>query len=122
MNIFNFFKTEIKVIFDNLKAEGAIPDATDGSKIVFELPRDASHGDISCNAAMVLAKQVGMKPRDLATLLAERLAACDGVTTVDIAGPGFINIRVEPRLWSVELRSILASAVSQEEPAHQVAR
>ena len=109
MNIFRFFETEFKVIFDDLKAVGTIPDAADGSKIVFELPRDASHGDIACNAAMVLAKQVGMKPRDLATLLAERLAACDGVTAVDIAGPGFINISVEPRLWSVELRSILAA-------------
>jgi arginyl-tRNA synthetase len=109
MNIFNYFETEFKVIFDDLKAVGTIPDAADGSKIVFELPRDASHGDIACNAAMVLAKQVGMKPRDLATLLAERLAACDGVTAVDIAGPGFINISVEPRLWSAELRSILAA-------------
>ena len=109
MNIFRFFETEFKVIFDDLRAVGTIPESADGSKIVFELPRDASHGDIACNAAMVLAKQVGMKPRDLATLLAERLAACDGVTAVDIAGPGFINISVEPRLWSVELRSILAA-------------
>ena len=112
MNIFKFFETEFKVIFDDLKAVGTIPESADGSKIVFELPRDASHGDIACNAAMVLAKQVGMKPRDLATLLAERLAACDGVTAVDIAGPGFINISVEPRLWSAELRSILAAGAS----------
>ena len=109
MNIFNFFEAEFKAIFDKLKAAGIIPKTVDASKVVFELPRDVTHGDIACNAAMVLAKQAKMKPRKLAELLAGRLAGCDGVTRVDIAGPGFINISVEPRLWSTELRSILAA-------------
>ena len=108
MNIFNYFETKFEAISDNLIGTGTFPETVDASKVVFELPRDATHGDIACNAAMVLAKQVQMKPRELAELLAGRLAGCDGVTRVDIAGPGFINISVEPRLWSTELRGILA--------------
>ena len=109
MNIFNYFETEFNKIVKDLKFAGNIPDVVDTSKVVFELPRDPSHGDIACNAAMALAKQVGMKPHDLAELLAVCLKSCDGVTAVEIAGPGFINITVEPRLWSVELRTILAA-------------
>ena len=109
MNIFNYFKAEFEAISDDLKGAGTIPDTVDTSKVVFELPRDATHGDIACNAAMVMAKQAQMKPCELAELLAGRLAGCDGVTGIDIAGPGFINISVEPRLWSTELRGILAA-------------
>ena len=76
------------------------------------MPRDPSHGDIACNAAMVLAQQVGMKPHDLAELLAARLAGCNGVTAIDIAGPGFINITVERRLWQEEIRAILLTGIS----------
>ena len=123
MNIFNYLEAEFEAISDKLKGAGTIPETVDTSKVVFELPRDATHGDIACNAAMVLAKQAQMKPRKLAELLAGRLAGCDGVTRVDIAGPGFINISVEPRLWSTELRSILlparAMAAMTEAPANQ---
>ncbi len=112
MNIFNYFESKFKEIVDEMRRAGVFPETADTSKIVFELPRDPSHGDIACNAAMILAKQVKMKPRDLARLLATRLNSCDGVTTVEIAGPGFINIIVEPRLWSSELRAILAAGKS----------
>ncbi len=107
MNIFNYFQLEFEAIFEELKVVGTIPEMANTSKVVFELPRDPSHGDIACNAAMVLAKQVGMRPQDLAELIATRLEGCDGVTAVDIAGPGFINITVEPRLWTAELRTIV---------------
>jgi arginyl-tRNA synthetase len=76
------------------------------------LPRDPTHGDLACNAAMVLAKPVGIKPRDLAEKFATRLQQIDGVTGIDIAGPGFINVHVTPRLWADELTAIVAAGDS----------
>ncbi len=107
MNIFNYFQSEFDSSLEGLQREGKLPEGLNTSRVVFELPRDASHGDLACNAAMVLAKQAGMKPRDLAELFAGQLSSFDGVTDVEIAGPGFLNLRVEPRLWSAEIASLL---------------
>ena len=82
------------------------PDA-DLSRIVVEPPRDASHGDMATNAAMVLAKDAGLKPRDLADKIAEALRADDLVDKVDIAGPGFINLTLKPHVWGDALRAVL---------------
>ena len=109
MNIFNRFEAEFETITAQMKADGELPAALDTGRVVFELPRDPSHGDLACNAAMVLAKSAGMKPRDLATLFARHLQAIDGVTDIEIAGPGFINIRVAPGLWAAELTAIIAA-------------
>ena len=117
MNIFNYFESEFSAIVERMVAAGSLPatlieggDAL--GRVVFELPRDAAHGDLACNAAMVLAKQVGTKPRDLAALFADELGKCSGVTGVEIAGPGFINIAVEPILWTSEIGAILAAGAS----------
>ena len=107
MNIFSLFEAEFESIVVSLQTAGTMASDIDTSRVVFELPRDASHGDLACNAAMVLAKQVGMKPRDLAGILATALGAIDGVTDVEIAGPGFLNLRVEPRLWTREIDAII---------------
>ena len=109
MNIFKFFEEELQQIIKNLQTAGVLAAGLDTSRVVFELPRDAAHGDLACNAAMVLAKQAGMKPRDLAEALADSLGRIDGVTAVEIAGPGFINLRVEPRLWAAEIDAIIAA-------------
>ena len=109
MNIFNLFESEFKSIVETMKVEEILPADVDTGRVVFELPRDASHGDLACNAAMVLAKQVGAKPRDLAAQFATRLQAIDGVTDIEIAGPGFINMRVKPALWAAELTAIIAA-------------
>jgi arginyl-tRNA synthetase len=109
MNIFNRFEAEFETITAQMKTDGELPAALDTGRVVFELPRDPSHGDLACNAAMVLAKPAGMKPRDLATLFARHLRAIDGVTDIEIAGPGFINIRVAPGLWAAELTAIIAA-------------
>ncbi|MGC6454725.1 MAG: arginine--tRNA ligase [Candidatus Puniceispirillaceae bacterium] len=109
MNIFRAFEEEINRILKDLQADGRLAAGLDVSRVVFELPRDAAHGDLACNAAMVLAKQAGMKPRDLAEMLAGPLGGIDGVTSVEIAGPGFINLRVEPRLWAAEIDAIIAA-------------
>ena len=112
MNIFNRFEAEFETITAQMKVDGELPSALDTGRVVFELPRDASHGDLACNAAMVLAKPAGMKPRDLATNFARHLQAIDGVTDIEIAGPGFINIRVAPQLWADELTAIIAAGDS----------
>ena len=100
---------EFKSIVETMKVEEILPADVDTGRVVFELPRDASHGDLACNAAMVLAKQVGAKPRDLAAQFATRLQAIDSVTDIEIAGPGFINMRVKPALWAAELTAIIAA-------------
>ena len=73
MNIFFFFETAFQTIIDKLSADDLLPKNLDVSRVVFELPREASHGDLATNAAMVLAKQVGSSPRELAKLFAEEL-------------------------------------------------
>jgi arginyl-tRNA synthetase len=79
------------------------------SRIVVEPPRDPTHGDMATNAAMVLAKDAGKKPRELADAIAERLRADDKVAKVDVAGPGFINLTLKPHVWAEELRLVLAT-------------
>src|SRR5476649_1275225 len=80
---------------------------TDLSRVVVEPPRDASHGDMATNAAMVLAKEARAKPRDLAEAIAAKLRADDLIASVDVAGPGFINLSLKPKAWSDALRTVL---------------
>ncbi|MEC8515498.1 MAG: arginine--tRNA ligase [Pseudomonadota bacterium] len=107
MNIFTLFETEFATILRSLQEQGRLPADLDSGRVVFELPREISHGDVACNAAMVLAKQASTKPRDLAERLVPEFQKLDGVTAVEIAGPGFINLRVEPRLWTTEIDAII---------------
>jgi arginyl-tRNA synthetase len=90
-----------------LAAEGALPAGLDLSRIVVEPPRDASHGDMATNAAMVLAKDARSKPRDLAEKVAAKLQADGLIDKAEIAGPGFINLTLKPRVWSDALRAVL---------------
>ena len=112
MNIFFYFETAFRVIVDKLVTDKLLPKNLDISRVVFELPREASHGDIATNAAMVLAKQVSSLPSDLAKLFAAELTAINGVTDVKIAGPGFLNIDVEEKLWTNEIANILSAGLS----------
>src|SRR4051794_17552826 len=90
-----------------LSAEGNWPAGIDFSRVVVEPPRDASHGDMATNAAMVLAKEAKSKPRDLAEKIAEKLRADALIVAVEIAGPGFINLTLKPSAWTDELRAVL---------------
>jgi len=90
-----------------LAVEGGWPAGIDLSRVVVEPPRDAAHGDMATNAAMVLAKEAKAKPRDLAEQIASKLRADDLIASVDIAGPGFINLTLKPRAWSDTLRTVL---------------
>ena len=104
--LFHIFQNHIDAILDELTDAGTLPDGIDRSNVTLEPPRDPSHGDLSTNAAMVLSKAAGMKPRDLAEKIVEKLAALDDVQTVDIAGPGFINLRVASSVLLGELLEI----------------
>ncbi|HWC94088.1 MAG TPA: arginine--tRNA ligase, partial [Pseudolabrys sp.] len=81
----------------------------DLSRIVVEPPRDPTHGDMATNAAMVLAKDAGQKPRELAEAIAEKLRADDHVAKADVAGPGFINLTLKPHVWGEALSAALAA-------------
>jgi arginyl-tRNA synthetase len=97
-------------VLDDLVAEGALPAGLDRANVTVEPPRDPSHGDLATNAAMVLAKAAGTNPRALAELVKPKLEAMPPVTSVEVAGPGFINIRLTPDVWRDELRTILGKA------------
>ena len=90
-----------------LAVEARWPPGIDLSRVVVEPPRDASHGDMATNAAMVLAKEAKAKPRDLAEAIAAKLRADDLIAAVDVAGPGFINLTLKPSAWSAALRTVL---------------
>src|SRR4029078_7774208 len=81
--------------------------AADVSRIVVEPPRDPSHGDMATNVAMVLAKEAGKKPRELAELVAGKLRADDLIARVEVAGPGFINLALKPEAWIDTLRAAI---------------
>jgi arginyl-tRNA synthetase len=102
------FAAHIDAALDAIEAEGTLPAGIERAAVAVEPPRDPAHGDLATNAAMVLAKRAGTNPRALAALLAPRLERLDEVVSVEVAGPGFINIRLQPALWQEELRAILA--------------
>jgi arginyl-tRNA synthetase len=97
----------VHAVCDALAAEGGWPAGIDLSRVVVEPPRDAAHGDMATNAAMVLAKEARVKPRDLAERIAAKLRADDVIASVDVAGPGFINLTLKPSAWSDALRTVL---------------
>ncbi|MEE1611293.1 arginine--tRNA ligase [Microvirga sp. CF3016] len=107
MNIFGLFEKRVADALGRLAEAGKIPSGLDVSRVVVEPPRDPSHGDLATNAAMVLAKEARMNPRALAELLVADLQEDPRVTKVEIAGPGFINIRLSPSVLHEVLRGAL---------------
>src|SRR5256886_15870343 len=93
-------------------AKGKWPAGIDFSRVVVKPPRDATHGDMATNAAMVLARDAKAKPRDLADKIAEKLRADDLVASVEVAGPGFINLTLKPEVWAGELLTVLREGAS----------
>ncbi len=112
MNLFRHFRELVLGEVAGLVAEGHLPSTLKTDRIAIEPPRDSSHGDVTTNAAMVLAKPAGLKPRDLAALLAGRLENLDEVAEVEIAGPGFINLRLYQPFWHARLGEILAAGTA----------
>jgi arginyl-tRNA synthetase len=103
-NIFAEMLDRVRRASDDLIAAGVLPRGIDLSRITIEPPRDPAHGDMATNAAMVLAKDAGTKPRALAEAIAERLRADDLVGKLEVAGPGFINLTLKPSAWRAALR------------------
>ena len=112
MNIYSEFNDKVNVIIEKLCEAGTLPQGLDQSDISVEAPRDLAHGDLSTNAAMVLAKNAGMKPRDLAALIVEELSKISVVSSADVAGPGFINARLNDDVWRECLRDVLHAGVA----------
>ncbi len=107
MSLYAQYAALLDGVLDDLVAEGALPAGIDRRNVTVEPPRDPAHGDLATNAAMVLAKPAGTNPRALAEVIKPKLEALPPVIAVEIAGPGFINLRLKPDAWRDELRTIL---------------
>ncbi|HEX6072521.1 MAG TPA: arginine--tRNA ligase [Sphingomicrobium sp.] len=107
MSLYAQYAALLGGVLDDLVAEGTLPADLDRRNVTVEPPRDPAHGDLATNAAMVLAKAAGTNPRALAEAIKAKLEALPPVTSVEVAGPGFINLRLTPDAWRDELRTIL---------------
>jgi len=109
MNIFADFDARIKKTLQSIDLKTKDDDALDLSRVGVEPPRDPSHGDIATNAAMVLSKAVGEAPRELAARIAAALEADPDVASVNVAGPGFINLQLKDGYWHRQLSGMIES-------------
>ena len=112
MNPYRHFIGEIVAALQSMQAAGELPEKLDFSAITAEPPRDAAHGDIATNAAMVLAKAAAKKPREIADALLPRLKASADVTDGSVAGPGFINLKIADGFWRERLRDCLKAGIA----------
>ena len=109
MTLYLRFAAHLDAVLDSLAAAGDLPPALNRAAVTVEPPRDASHGDLATNAAMVLAKPAGTNPRALAEKIAAGLGAIEEVASVSIAGPGFINMTLSDDTWRGELAAVHAA-------------
>ncbi len=107
MNVFTHFRGVVESALDSLSADGKLSADLEYKNITVEPPRDPSHGDLATNAAMVLAKQAKQNPRAIAELLSAVLQSDAAIASVDVAGPGFINLRLAPFFWQNQVSTIL---------------
>jgi arginyl-tRNA synthetase len=107
MNLFAEIRSLVIDSLQQMQTQGDLPDGLSFDAVTVEPPRDAAHGDMATNAAMVLAKPSKRKPRDIAEKLAALLSADPRLVSVEVAGPGFLNLRLSPNLWADVLRAIL---------------
>ena len=111
MNLFSDIRELVIAALTDLAAQGTLPAGLDFSAVAVEPPRDAAHGDMATNAAMVLAKPSGLQPRVIAEALASRLMQDPRIAGADVAGPGFLNFRLDPAVWHSLLRAALTQGV-----------
>lgn len=107
MNLFSEIRGLVLDALAQMQSEGTLPEGLNFDNVAVEPPRDAAHGDMATNAAMVLAKPAKMKPREIADVLAGKLAADDRITNAEVAGPGFLNLRLAPTVWQGVLAAVL---------------
>ena len=108
MDLFGDIRARVMAVITALEGEGALPAGLETRAVVVELPRDPAHGDMATNAAMVLAKPAGLTPRDLAGRLAARLTEEAHIDSAEVAGPGFVNLRLAPGAWQGVVASVIA--------------
>ncbi|MGP9789985.1 arginine--tRNA ligase [Roseinatronobacter sp. NSM] len=108
MNLFSDIRALVLDCLQAMVADGALPQGLDFSNVAVEPPRDPAHGDMATNAAMVLAKPAGLKPREIADALAAALTADARIDSADVAGPGFLNLRLSSALWQGVVATALA--------------
>lgn len=111
MNLFSDIRDLVIASLADLAAEGVLPQGLDTTAVAVEPPRDAAHGDMATNAAMVLAKPANLQPRVIAEALAARLMADPRIAGADVAGPGFLNLRLDPVLWHGLIRATLGQGI-----------
>ena len=109
MNVFSYLTSSIREEIEELSNAGALPAGLDLSAVLVEPPREAEHGDAACNAALVLAKQARRKPREIAEHLAERLQMRAECRSAEVAGPGFVNLRLTNDFWWERLAELLVT-------------
>ena len=107
MNLFADIRTAVIAALAEMQAAGALPAGLAVDGVAVEPPRDAAHGDMATNAAMVLAKPAGVNPRALADDLAARLARDPRIALAEVAGPGFLNLRLAPGVWQGVVKAAL---------------
>ncbi|SEW06141.1 arginyl-tRNA synthetase [Cognatiyoonia koreensis] len=109
MNLFAEIRATVLQAIDALVREGFLPDGLETSAVTVEPPRDAAHGDMATNAAMVLAKPAKMNPRAIADALAAKLTDDPRISVAEVAGPGFLNMRLDPSIWQGLVKSVLTN-------------
>ena len=109
MNLFSDIRACVIDALAGMVAAGELPEGLDTGAVTVEPPRDPAHGDMATNAAMVLAKPARRKPREIAEALAARLQGDDRITSAEVAGPGFLNLRIAADEWRKVLRVALES-------------
>lgn len=107
MNIFSDFRAQVVTALDTLVEQGVLPAGLDYANVAVEPPKDPLHGDLATNAAMVLAKPAGRNQRDIAQALADVLQASGDVQSAEVAGPGFLNFRLDPVIWDRVIGAVL---------------
>ncbi len=107
MTLFADIRALVIASLETMSTEGVIPAGLDMKNVTVEPPRDAAHGDMATNAAMVLAKPAGMKPRDIAVALAGKLTDDARIDSAEVAGPGFLNLRLSKATWQGVIAGVL---------------
>ena len=109
MNLFSDIRALVIDSLNAMVADGALPAGLDFTNVTVEPPRDPLHGDMATNAAMVLSKPAGAKPRDIADALAGKLTGDPRVSSAEVAGPGFLNLRLDGAVWQGLPKAILST-------------
>jgi arginyl-tRNA synthetase len=109
VNLFTDYAAVLKAALAELTDAGTLPTGLSYANVTVEPPRDASHGDLATNAAMVLAKPAGMNPRPLAEALVAALRTKPGIAAAEVAGPGFINLKLADNVWHAQINAMLGA-------------